>query len=85
MDKAGLNTQATVKNTEAMLRQWRATRVLVVSHAYHLPRIKLAYQRAGREVFTVPAKESYLLRQMSYNMAREVAALWVYYLRPLAG
>ena len=34
-------------------------------------------------VFTVPAKESYLLRQMPYNMAREVAALWVYYLRPL--
>jgi hypothetical protein len=51
--------------------------------SYHLPRIKLAYQRDGWEVFTVPAKESYLLRQMPYNMAREVAALWVYYLRPL--
>ena len=51
--------------------------------SYHLPRIKLAYQRDGWEVFTVPAKESYLLRQMPYNMAREVAAMWVYYLRPL--
>lgn len=49
-----------------------------------MPRIKLAYQRAGLEVYTVPAKESYLLRQTPYNMAREVAALWVYYLRPLA-
>ena len=56
---------------------------LVVSHFYHLPRIKLAYQRDGWDVYTVPAKESYLLRQMPYNMAREVAALWVYYLRPL--
>jgi hypothetical protein len=48
-----------------------------------LPRIKLAYQRDGWDVFTVPAKESHLLRQMPYNMAREVAAIWVYYLRPL--
>jgi len=84
LDKAGLSTQATVRNTEALFRQWHASRILVVSHAYHLPRIKLAYQRDGWDVFTVPAKESYLLRQMPYNMAREVAALWVYYLRPLA-
>jgi len=55
----------------------------VVSHFYHLPRIKLAYQRDGWDVFTVPAKETYLLRQMPYNMAREIAALWLYYLRPL--
>ena len=57
--------------------------MLVVSHFYHFPRIKLAYQRDGWEVYTVPARESYLLRQTPYNMAREVAALWVYYCRPL--
>jgi uncharacterized SAM-binding protein YcdF (DUF218 family) len=84
LDQAGLNTQATVRNSEAVLSRWQASRILVVSHFYHLPRIKLAYQRDGWEVYTVPAKESYLLRQMPYNMAREVAALWVYYLRPLA-
>ncbi len=84
LDKTGVNTQATVRNTEAVLQQWHASRVLVVSHAYHLPRVKLAYQRDGWDVFTVPARESYFLRQMPYNMAREVAALWVYYLRPLA-
>ena len=67
----------------ARLRGLAAALVLVISHAYHLPRVKLAYQRAGWDVFTVPARESYLLRQMPYNMAREVAALWVYYLRPL--
>jgi uncharacterized SAM-binding protein YcdF (DUF218 family) len=85
VDDQGLNTQATVRNTKAILSKMKASRVLVVSHFYHLPRIKLAYQRAGCEVFTVPARESYLLRQMPYNMAREVAALWVYYMRPLAG
>ena len=84
LDAAGLNTQATVRNSESLFRRWHASRILVVSHAYHLPRIKLAYQRDGWNVYTVPARESYWLRQMPYNMAREVAALWVYYLRPLA-
>ena len=83
IDEAGLNTQATVKNSEAVFSQLHASRVLVVSHFYHLPRIKMAYQRDGWEVFTVPAKETYMLAQLPYNMAREVAALWVYYLRPL--
>lgn len=83
LDAHGVNTQATVKNTEAIFQQIHASRVLVVSHFYHLPRIKLAYHREGWEVYTVPAKESYLLRQMPYNIAREVAALWVYYFRPL--
>ena len=83
LDKEGLNTQATVKNTEALFSQWHASRILVVSHFYHLPRIKMAYQRDGWNVYTVPAKESYLLGQLPYNITREVAALWVYYLRPL--
>jgi uncharacterized SAM-binding protein YcdF (DUF218 family) len=84
LDDKGVNTQATVRNSQPILKNLPASRVLVVSHFYHLPRIKLAYQRAGLEVYTVPAKENYLLRQMPYNMAREIAALWVYYARPLA-
>jgi len=83
LDKQGVNTDATVRNTKAIFAQSHPSRILVVSHFYHLPRIKLAYQREGLEVYTVPARESYLLRQMPFNMAREVAALWVYYLRPL--
>ncbi len=45
------------------------------------PRIKLAFQRAGVEVYTVPARESYILRQLPFNMVREVAALWVCYVK----
>jgi vancomycin permeability regulator SanA len=82
-DAAGLNTQATVRNTGAIFKELHASRVLAVSHFYHLPRIKMTYHREGWEVYTVPAKETYLLRQLPYNMAREVAALWTYYLRPL--
>jgi vancomycin permeability regulator SanA len=84
IDDKGVNTRATVKNTEVMFSSLRASRVLVVSHFYHLPRIKMTYQRTGWDVYTVPARESYTLRQMPYFMAREVAALWIYYLRPLA-
>jgi uncharacterized SAM-binding protein YcdF (DUF218 family) len=83
LDRDGLNTRATVRNSEAIFSQLHAQRVLVVSHFYHLPRIKLSYQRDGWDVYTVPAKERYLLRQTPYNMLREVAALWVYYLRGL--
>ena len=41
----------------------------------------MGFAGAGWEVYTVPAKEKYMLRSMPYLMAREVAALWVYYLK----
>jgi uncharacterized SAM-binding protein YcdF (DUF218 family) len=84
LDKKGVNTQATVKNTCKMFERLGVQRVLAVSHFYHLPRIKMTYQREQWEVYTVPAKESYILTEMPKYILREVAALWVYYLRPLA-
>jgi hypothetical protein len=51
----------------------------------HLPRIKLAYRRQGVEVYTVPARMRFRLRREPYHVAREVAALWATYLRPLGG
>ena len=88
LDPRGLNTDATVRNTDAVLRRAGARRVLAVSHAYHLPRVKMAYRRAGWDVYhvyTVPAEETRPLTQMPYLVAREVAAVWAYYLRPVAG
>lgn len=83
VDEQGLNTRATVEHTLPMLQSLDAYDVLVVSHFYHLPRIRLTYARAGRDVFTVPAREAYFLTQTPYMILREVAGLWVYYLRPL--
>jgi uncharacterized SAM-binding protein YcdF (DUF218 family) len=83
LDDDGLSTQATVRNTCAMFEKLGIRRVLAVSHFYHLPRIKMSYQRQDREVYTVPAKESYTLTAMPYYVGREIAALWVYYLKPL--
>ena len=81
VDNQGVNTEATVRNTTPLFAQWHAKRVLAVSHFYHLPRVKLAYQRAGVEVCTVPARQGRFLGQIPYNMAREVAAFWDYYVK----
>jgi uncharacterized SAM-binding protein YcdF (DUF218 family) len=81
IDNLGVNTEATVRNTTPLFQQWHAKRVLAVSHFYHLPRVKLAYQRAGVEVCTVPARQQRFLGQIPFNMAREVAAFWDYYLK----
>jgi uncharacterized SAM-binding protein YcdF (DUF218 family) len=78
-DPHGLNTDATVRNTLALSP---ARRILVVSHFYHLPRIKMAFQRHGVEVYTVPAHTS-RPGAMPYNLVRETAAFWAYYLRRL--
>jgi len=83
LDERGLNTQATVKNTVGAFQEMNVHRVLVVSHAYHLPRVKLAYQRAGWDVRTVPARQSRRLRSEGFYVGREVVAIWAYYLRPV--
>lgn len=79
-DREGMNTSATTQHTAELFSKLNATKVLVVSHAYHLPRVKLSYQRLGIQVYTVPARESHLLSQLPRFMAREVAALWYYWL-----
>ncbi len=85
MDDLGLNTAATIRNVRAISASLGAGRILVVSHFYHLPRVKLSFQRAGIDVFTVPADERHMFWKMPYFIARETAAAWSYYLRPLAG
>lgn len=77
LDRAGLSTEATVRNTTALATH---ARVLAVSEFYHLPRIKLAYQRAGCEVFTVPARPTHWRRAWPLrNVLREIPAFWAYY------
>jgi vancomycin permeability regulator SanA len=84
-DLQGLSTHATVRNTVSHFDERGIRTVLAVSHYFHLPRIKMAYQRAGFEVYTVPARESYILYQTPYLLLRETAALWYYYVLPLLG
>jgi uncharacterized SAM-binding protein YcdF (DUF218 family) len=47
LDKAGNNTRATARNAAAIAKQNGWTRILIISHCYHLPRCRLAFARAG--------------------------------------
>ncbi len=76
-DSNGINTESTVRNTAQLFPR---KRILAVSDFYHLPRIKMTYQRYGIEVYTVPAERTEL-STMPFNLAREDAAFWRYYLR----
>ena len=83
-DRNGLSSKKTVENTTEIFKENSFEKVIAVSHYYHLPRIKMTYQRHGCQVLTVPAKESRILLRLPYYITREIAALWVYYLCPLA-
>lgn len=65
-------------DTRSTIRHAPPGRLLVVSHFYHLPRIKLLARREGREAFTVPATEERPIRGTPWFVAREVAAFWRY-------
>jgi vancomycin permeability regulator SanA len=85
VDSSGANTEATVRNSIPFFGLEPRSRVLAVSQFYHLPRIKLAYQRAGWNVLTVPAGTSTPIKETPYLVAREIPAYWVYYLRAIFG
>jgi uncharacterized SAM-binding protein YcdF (DUF218 family) len=80
LDRNGINTAGTAEHCTRIARQHELRTILAVSHFYHLPRIKMAFQRRGLNVYTVPAHETQVLLKLPYYLAREVAALWFYYL-----
>ena len=82
LDRGGVSTEATVRNTAELFEREGIDTILGVSHDFHLPRIRMAYQRAGIErVATVPARVEYVLNQTPYLWVRETAAFWVYWAR----
>lgn len=86
LDEQGLTTDASIRNTAALLKDPAHRQILAVSHAWHLPRIKLRCQREGLTAYTVPADErGQMLKRTPFLVAREVAALWVYYFRGVVG
>ncbi len=83
LDPLGVNTRATAENCVGLFERHGVKRALAVSHFYHLPRVKMAFRHHGLNVYTVPAEETHILVKLPFYLVREVAALWVYYLRPL--
>ena len=58
LDEGGADTAATVRFAARAARERGWRRVLVVSHDYHLARVRLLADRAGLVVRTVPAAET---------------------------
>lgn len=56
IDEEGLSTRRTAESTVALFDSEGAHRILAISHFYHLPRVKLAYQQLGWDIYTIPAK-----------------------------
>jgi len=85
LDETGEDSAATVAAARrlAEARGWHG--LLMVSHDYHLARIKLACERAGLPAWTVPAVESRWLGPKPWFTAREVIAWAWYYVRPALG
>ena len=84
LDKYGLSTEETVQNTATILDSLGAKRIVAVSQDYHLPRIKMTFQRHGLNVYTSPAPDTTGHARSVKQLTREVLAFWIYYLRPLA-
>jgi uncharacterized SAM-binding protein YcdF (DUF218 family) len=82
LDPVGTSTRATGGNVAVLVRRGGFSSVLAVSHGWHLPRVKMAFERAGVTAFTVPARESRALARTAAFVTREAAALWTYWLLP---
>lgn len=59
--------------------------ILAVGRFHELPRLRLLWSRTGRELCTVPVRETRPASELAWQIAREVTALWSCYLRPFAG
>jgi len=82
LDEGGVDTRSTIVNAAELGRKHGWRRFLMVSHGYHLSRIKLISRRAALAAYTVPARETRALRRRHYYMLRELAAWLYYYVQP---
>ncbi len=80
LDEGGVDTAASIRFAARMARERGWRRVLVVSHDYHLARVRLLADREGLPVRTVPADETHGQGWKCVAIPREVlawAATWV--------
>ena len=74
LDETGVDTASSVQFTARLSREHGWSRVLVVSHDYHLARVRLLADREGLVVRTVPAVETCPSSWKAGAVAREIAA-----------
>ncbi len=74
LDPTGFTSAASMHTAADLARRHGWRRVLVVSHDYHLARLRLLAAREGLDVRTVPARETVGSRWKAVAFPREVAA-----------
>ena len=80
LDEDGVNSWATVVNARKLADRYGWREVLLVSHYYHLPRLRMSADRAGlRRARTVPCRQTRRLRKEPWGIARECAGMAYYY------
>jgi vancomycin permeability regulator SanA len=75
IDSLGYNTMATARNARAIVGEDRS--VIVISQYFHIPRVKLAFSKAGFKRIGAAYPKYYELRDV-YSLLREVPAYALY-------
>lgn len=78
IDSAGIDTAATAVNVARMAASRRFTTVIVATQYFHVPRSRLALERAGLIVTGQVHAKFFELRDL-YSLAREVIGVGAYY------
>jgi uncharacterized SAM-binding protein YcdF (DUF218 family) len=81
VDGEGNNTYLTALHTQQLAQAHGLQRFVLVSHFYHLPRARLAFQRLGMTQVSIAHAERFVARDFYYGLLREVIAFPVYFLR----
>lgn len=80
VDRDGVDTGATARNTVHMMREHELRSVIVVTQFFHVSRTKLAFRRHGvKEVGGAHAR--YFEARDAYSLAREFIGYYAYLLR----
>ena len=85
LDQHGDNTLATVRNAKIICDENSWSRVLMVSHDYHLARIKMFSEREKLRSYTVPSFDNVSDKYKVFLVARETVAWGYYYLTSQVG
>ena len=76
----GQHNQITARAVAEMARERGWTSVLVVSHDYHVARVRWALEREGIVSYTLPCEETHAWGSKPLAVFREVAAFLAYVL-----
>lgn len=82
IDGQGNNTYLTALHTAQLAKTQGWHSFVLVSHFYHLPRARLAFERFGLTPVSTAHADRFVARDFYFGLLREVIAYPAYWLRP---